>query len=247
MKKNRINIIVLALFAVLLGVSCNKDYFEDTGIHDPNFKGNMMEYLDSKGKVERDIFDTLVQVIRYAGLEETFKKDDFTFFAPGDPCIQLAIRNLNVRLASTGQDTITSFKSVKPIVWKEILEMYMIPGTYSLIDFEQVDLADIQSYGGRLYQTKNENELINVGLVYHDLVNGDVTVKYGGARQVLVSYIPDLNTNGGFWYSTYVASSNIKPTNGIVHVLNYNAHILGFMYDNFTNKAIENDIDYDND
>lgn len=243
MKLNNILAAVILMLTVLASCS-NKDYFEDSGVHDPHFKGNMMEYLESKAQRPEDPFDTLVQIIRYAGMEDVLKNEKITFFAPPDPAFESALFNLNFNLYILGRDTIKSFKDVKPEVYRRLLSQYIIKGDYGLTDFRQVDTTAKYAFGGQIYQTYNADEAINVGVVFHDLKNGDATIKYGGPRQLMVSYIPDFTNPTQGWVSTFVASSNIQPTNGRVHVLNYRNHIFGFMGTRFTDLAMELGIDY---
>lgn len=55
---------------------CKKfEHYEDTGITNAKFDGSIMQYLDSKPFQ----FDTLSQVIRLAGMEEVFSKEEITF------------------------------------------------------------------------------------------------------------------------------------------------------------------------
>lgn len=231
--------------ALLLMAACNKDnYYTDSGLHDPNFNGNMMEYLDSKAKRPIDPFDTLVQVIRFAGLEETLMKEEITFFAIPDPSINKAITDLNKTLNFLGKDTIVSFKEVKPAVWRYFLSQYMVKGDYGLIDIPQIDTLALFAFPGQLYQTLNTEEPLNVGVFYHDLKNESSTIKYKGPRQILISYIPDFAQPKVGWYNTFISSSNIKPHNGRVHVINYNKHTLGFQSDRFSRMAMELGIDY---
>ena len=54
---------------------------------------------------------------------------------------------------------------------------------------------------------------MNMGVVYYDANN----VKYAGARQIIYSYVYDFTI--GDMKNAYVATSDIQPTNGVVHVL----------------------------
>jgi len=238
---------MIGLFLLVVGViACKKDkYFEDSGVHEERFNGTMMDYLDSKAKRPIDPFDTLVQVIRFAGLEETVKKESITFFAMPDPSIIKAIIRLNRQLYLTGRDTIHSFSEVKPAVWRYFLTQYMVKGDYGLIDIPQVDTLNLNAFPGQLYQTLNPVEPLNVGVFYHDLKNEETVIKYKGPRQILISYIPSTSSPPIGWYNTFIASSNIKPTNGRVHVINYNKHGLGFEINRFVTMAIEQGIDYE--
>ncbi|SKB54656.1 hypothetical protein SAMN05660841_01138 [Sphingobacterium nematocida] len=226
--------------------SCQKDnYYQDSGTHKAEFDGTIMQYLDSKAKRPIDLFDTLVQVIRYAGLEEVLDKERVTFFAVPDPSIIRSMRSLNSYLYLTGQDTVKSFKAVKPEVWKYYLSQYIVKGDYGLIDFPQVDTLALYAFPGQLYQSYNTKEPINVGVVYHDLENeGGIKIPYKGQRQILISYIPDFAEPKKGWVNAFISSSNIKPLNGRVHVINYNKHGFGFDAYRFVQMAIEKGIDY---
>ncbi|MGB3104301.1 fasciclin domain-containing protein [Sphingobacterium siyangense] len=239
------SILTSFMLSLMILSSCsNKDYFEDSGVHDPRFYGNMMAYLESKAQRPEDPFDTLVQIIRYAGMEDILKNDQITFFAPPDPTFEKALNDLNLNLYMLGKDTIQSYKDVKPEVYRRLLSEYIIKGDYGLTDFKQVDTVAKYAFGGQIYQTYSEDAAINVGVVFHDLKNGDATIKYGGPRQLMVSYVPDFTNPTQNWISTFVASSNIQPDNGRVHVLNYRKHIFGYMGSRFTSLAIELGIDY---
>lgn len=238
-------LLIYFAFLGILVAACNKeDYYQDSGVHEEVFNGNIMEYLDSKAKQPIDLFDTLVQVIRYAGMEEVLRNEQVTFFAVPDPSINRSIDALNTDLYTAGQDTITSFREVKPEVWRYFLSQYVIEGDYGLIDFPQVDTLALYAFGGQLYQSYNPEEPINVGVVYHNLENEGSIIPYKGPRQILISYIPDFAEPKTGWVNTFIASSNIKPSNGRVHVVNYNRHAFGFDSYRFTMMARERGIDY---
>jgi len=83
-------------------------------------------------------------------------------------------------------------------------------------------------------------------VVYNDAVNGpkedQVIIKYAGYRQLMISYIPDLSKPKSFWINALVSSSDINPTNGIVHALKFTNHYFGFSPNRFIALAIENGI-----
>jgi hypothetical protein len=229
---------------LLAVVGCSKDYFDDSGVHNAKYDGNMMQYLEAHGQDERSLFDSLLTVIQLAGLENTIANDQITFFAPTDPSIGKAIRALNTRLFSSGQDTVVELSEVDSRVWKKMLEGYIVKGNLGLVDFPQVDTMELNAFGGRLYQTLDEDLIVNIGTVFHDLKNDGVTIKYQGPRQLLFSYIPDMSNPTLFWRSGYVATSNIEPTNGRLHVLRYIDHQFGFTTIRFADMAIEYGINY---
>ncbi|QEC54006.1 hypothetical protein [Anseongella ginsenosidimutans] len=66
-------------------------------------------------------------------------------------------------------------------------------------------------------------------MVYHDVND----VKYAGYRQLSISYIPDVSRPNDGWYTTMISSSDIKPTNGVVHTLSKDDALFGFDPDEF--------------
>ncbi len=234
--------LIFSILSVLLIVGCHKDdYYQDTGLHSPNFKGNMLDYIDSRTADERDIFDTLRQVISIAGLEDDFRNRKFTYFATPDPCIGLAVDQLNTYLYNTGKDSVRYLDEINPEVWKRLLQGYMLNGELGLLQFYQIDTLNLGAYPGQLYQTLSLDEL-NVGSIYQAAVSGDMSIIYQGPRKLLISYLP-----GGSsirWINVTIASSNIKPTNGVVHVVNYKDHVLGFSSNRFISLVTEYGINY---
>jgi len=236
-------ILYCALAILLFSSACKNDYFEDSGIHQAKYAGTIMDYLDAHSKRPEDLFDTLTQVIRIAGLDEVLRNEKLTFFAPPDPSINKALKELNMRLYSSALDTVRFLDEVKPEVWREFLSDYIIRGDFGLIDFRQLDTAALYAYPGQIFKTYG-GASINVGVIYHDLKNGDVKIKYQGPRQIFLSYVPDYSLPSYGWYNAPIATSNIQPTNGRLHVINYVRHQFGFAYNRFSNLAIERGIDY---
>lgn len=194
---------------VLMFVACKKDYYVDGGLSDPNFKGNMLQYLQSKPFY----FDTVATVIKLAGLEQNFQQDDMTFFAPTDHAIGRIIYNTNKVLYQSGKDTIKALSEVSPSIWRKYLMRYMFHGANKLNDYPQLDINIKALYPGQNYYSYG-NDILNIGVIYND-VNG---IKYAGYRHLVISYIPDLNKPLN-WISNDISSSDIKPTNGVVHTL----------------------------
>src|SRR5690349_24243570 len=80
--------IIIAVLITTITVGCQKkDYFTNTGKHTPNYQGTALDYLKSKPQM----WDSLVKVIRIAGMEDVFKNEKITFFAPADSCIKRTI------------------------------------------------------------------------------------------------------------------------------------------------------------
>lgn len=233
---------LLLSFIVLLS-ACQKNYYDDTGTHIGDFDGTVMEYLDSKP----EHFNLLSGIIRHAGMESIFSTETITFFAPSDSSIRKTLDRTNDMLAGQGLKTVTNVTQIKPAVWQKFLSRYIFRQSKSMMDFPQIDPENLSAFPGQVYASHN-NELMNIGVVYNDAGG----VQYAGYRQLLVSYIPASTPPRDFssWYSARVASVNIKPTNGYVHVLNYNStalspsgHFFGFNEREFFEEASRAGID----
>lgn len=233
--KTRLPLLVFVLAAAMTGCQ-KKDYFTDTGKHDPNFNGSVLQYLKSKP----GMFDSVVRVIHLAGMDDVFEKEEITFFAPADSSIRATMRDLNNALAILGQREVKSLSQIKPEVWRAQLSRYLFKGKKSMNDFPQLDPANVSAYPGRIYSSYN-GEIMNIGVVYNDAGG----VKYAGYRQLVLSYIPSQSTPLDYqsWYPAYVASVNIAPTNGYVHALRFANHEFGFRASQFIENAIARGID----
>lgn len=229
---------VFMIAILLYGMgACKKDeYYKDGGLAQARFEGSIMAYLDSKPRE----FDSIAEIIRLAGLEEDFKTKEFTFFAPRDENIKRLIglsrgnifqQGINSRLYSLGRDTIRTLADVDSSIWRKYLLRYMFNGKRKLMDFPQIDFDLLNVYKGQNY-TSFANTVSNIGVIYNDAINDEdknnvTRLKYMGYRQLHISYIPDVSrpTN---WIACPVASSDIQPNNGVVHVIDHTKAEFGF-------------------
>ncbi|MCH5598305.1 fasciclin domain-containing protein [Niabella ginsengisoli] len=222
-------------------LSCKKDYYVDSGIEDPRFDGSVMKYLEQ----DPFYFDTLVRVIKHAGLETTLQNETVTFFAPPDPCFDKIIKYVNEFQLERGRDSVTRFEQIKPAVWKKYLSMYIFPSNRGLRDYNQIDTLALDTYRGNLLETI-DNQVMNVGVIFNDAVNNngtsgdltdDIILKYKGYRQLMLSYLYDYGgTAGVSWFNAPVATSDIAPDNGRVHILKYRQHTFGFFLSGLHNR-----------
>lgn len=204
---------------LLLFASCKKDqYYFDGGKSNPDFKGTMLQYLQSK-PVQ---FDTIAEIIKIAGLEKEFQEDELTFFAPTDLSVRSILKTTNNELYQAGKDTLKVLTDVQPQIWRKYLMMYMFKGANRLKDYYQLDINLKPVYPGQNYYSYN-NVIFNIGVIFDD-ING---IKYAGYRHLTIGYITDLNRPADNWITADISSSDIKPTNGVVHTLNTN-HTFGF-------------------
>lgn len=233
---------ICAALLLLLNACKRDEYYVDGGRANPDYPGNMLKYLQDK-KVP---FDTVAQIVKLAGMEKQFSSEDFTFFAFDDDVIKKTIgnihtyeRNKNPRLLSlnqmlyeSGKDTVKTLDQIEPAIWKKYLQRYMFKGVNRLKDYPQLDLGLRTIYPGALYYDYN-NSVANIGVNFND-ANG---VKYIGYRQLVFSFIPDVSKPNDGWFTNYISSSDIKPTNGVVHTLNYSGYYLGFDISEFFNDV----------
>ncbi|MGN7987942.1 hypothetical protein [Pedobacter jeongneungensis] len=226
-------IMICAALLLLLNACKRDEYYIDGGRANPDYPGNMLQYLQAK-KVP---FDTVAQIVKLAGMEKQFTSEDFTFFAFDDDVVRRTIGTirtggLNTFLFYTGKDTVKTLDQIPPAIWKKYLQRYMFKGVNRLKDYPQIDLGLRSIYPGALYYDYN-NSVANIGVNFSD-ANG---VKYIGYRQLVFSYIPDVSKPNDNWITVPVASSDIKPTNGVVHSLSYTGAYLGFSQSEFWNDV----------
>lgn len=217
----------------------NDSYLIDGGKSNPYYDGTIMEFLQSrspKDDPKNDYFSDLIEIIRLANMEEVLEEENVTFFAPTNWSIRKSVALLNKMWYQMGNDSIKNLKQIKPSVWREYLSMYILKDKYTLKDIPQIDTTAIAAYPGQTFITYGGLPM-NVGVVYGD-ANG---VKYVGPRQILYSYIYDITVSD--LKNAYVATSDIQPKNGVVHVLRMTDHDFGFDRRLFALKAIEEGID----
>lgn len=230
--------LIVAVILTTIAVGCQKkDYFANTGKHTPNYDGTVLDYLKSKPKS----WDSLLKVIRIAGMENVFTTETITFFAPNDSCISNTIRVLNARLDERGQRRVTKLEQIKPEVWKKQLCRYLFKNARSMNDFPQLDPGNLSAYPGQIYSSYL-GDIMNIGVIYNDAGG----VKYAGYRQLMISFIPSVSAPRDYnsWYSAIVASVNVAPKNGYVHVLNYPNHFFGFATGQFIEDVFDKGIIY---
>ncbi|WP_326328587.1 hypothetical protein [Parapedobacter sp. 10938] len=228
MEKTMKIIMMLVGFAVMATACKKDDYYIDGGRAIATFDGTILEYLEAHPVH----FDSLAQVIRLAGLEDVFNNDTLTFFAPNDRNIRELIGDyrrggVNTELYRLNRDTIQQLSDIDPLIWRKYLLRYMFHGKNMLADYPQVDFSVLNAFPGQNYYSY-DNTVCNIGVEFHDAdANGSV-LKYGGYRQLAISYIPNVSFPFADWQRVYVISSDIQPTNGVVHALAYLNSRFGF-------------------
>mgnify|MGYP005956290557 FL=1 len=234
--KNNSRKLIFGICAFLLATlslgSCNSDdYLVDGGTSNPYFDGNVMQYLESRP----DLFKDLVKVIKLTKWEDILTNEEVTFFAPTDFTIAKSVERMNYYLYNyQGMDKITELSQVKPAVWEDLIGMYVMEGKYRLNDIAQIDTAAVSAFPGQTNFTYDRSYKMTMGVCYGDASG----IKYAGYRQVMYAY-----QDFGYPEYAYVSSCNIEPTNGIVHVLRLD-HYLGFSISGLLWRALEAGVDY---
>ncbi|MBE7177394.1 MAG: fasciclin domain-containing protein, partial [Mucilaginibacter polytrichastri] len=207
----------IGLVVLFVGACKQDDYYVDGGKAQAKFDGNIMQYLESK-----PVFDSVVQVIKLAGLEDTLANQQVTFFAPTNNNIRLTVFMLNQDLFMQNKDTIKTLDEIDPLIWRKHLLRYMFRGANLLKDYPQLDYSLEAIYPGQNYYSLG-NTVSRIGVVYNDQ-NG---VRYVGYRQLVISYIANLSQQNTGRIRAAVASSDIQPQNGVVHVLAWGGFVNG--------------------
>jgi uncharacterized surface protein with fasciclin (FAS1) repeats len=218
-----ISLIVCSIVLAITVASCSKDkYYKDGGLANPKFNGTVLQYLQSNPAR----FDTIVQIVKLAGMEDILSKEDITFFAPTDEVVRRTIGivngnipllqgRLNQALYNLNKDTIEKLDDIPPVIWRKYLMRYVMKGKYLLKDYPQLDFTLRPLFPGGYYYGYN-GDLLNVGVVF----NSANAVRYAGYRQLCVAIIVDpSNPSNYFFSSAPIATSDVQPTNGVVHVL----------------------------
>ena len=229
--KSGVAAVSILLVVSLMIMGCQKDYYTDTGKHDGKFNGTIMDYLSSKP----EHFDTLVRVIKLAGVESVLSNESITFFAPSDSSIRGTIYRLNEELGNRGLPRVVSINQIKPAVWRKHLTKYIFKEKRSMNDFPQLDYENLSAFPGQIYSSY-DGILMNIGVYYADAGG----VRYAGARTLRLSFLTSTTTPLNYltWLTSTVSSVNIEPTNGYVHVLRYVFHDFGFNPFQFAEDAI---------
>ncbi|SEW36365.1 fasciclin domain-containing protein [Chitinophaga arvensicola] len=207
----------ILLMVGLLFSACKKDYYVDGGLADPHYKGTIYDYLVKNPY----LFDTIAYIVEKAGLKETLQNDSVTFFAPTDQSVVDALADLNEYRYQMVEDSV-KLGDIPPAVWRKFLDRYILKGKYTANKFARMDPVNIYAYPGINYVMAG-GYILNIGLVYQNYNN----VEAVGARILTLTDITfdpvTFNNN----LRVIVSSSDIQPTNGVLHVLSMR-HTFGF-------------------
>lgn len=184
-------VFILGIFISITGCSTNWN-FENTGLAEEHFDGNMYEYLKS----DSYNWDSIRLIIERAELIPLFEGDEaLTFIGP---------TNHSVRKWMNKQG-ISSIEKIEKDVCVKMVKDHLFAGRILRDDIAWGQPKTQEA--GKIYTALSGKEIWMCVLRdnYGSVIEGGAKVIY-------------LRGN----VATDVASSNIQPTNGIVHSLNYN-------------------------
>ncbi|MCA5005912.1 fasciclin domain-containing protein [Sphingobacterium bovistauri] len=234
--KNKFFCSILVALFLLNFFACEKSQYIDSGVFQNDFKGTTMDYLKSRP----ELFDSLTKIIDQADLANEINMESNTFFAPPNISIMKSVRHLNYQLKNNGQDTIKNLDKIDKAIWREFLQMYIFRGSRMLNDYPQVDTNRMTAFPGQGFVSIGNNNM-NIGVIYNDVKTKnnegqEQVVQYAGYRQLYFSSV-DVTNELGRMINVPVATSNLKTSNGVIHVLNFSKHSLGFSGQYFASRA----------
>ncbi len=216
------------LFAIVMLVSCKKDYITGT-IQDVNVYKNMTTYdvLKTNSK-----YDTLVQIIDTAGYKDLINASGTTFFAPTNTAINnyLNTRTLALQVANKnakfGLDSLFYYLRNNIKGTRDSMGIYLV---------QQALPYSVLTNTGAKYPTKLVGDTVVVSYEYQTTgynsnVSSSPQIVY--FTQLWKPYIlsdatPASKIPGTIGVRTIVTTSGILTQNGVMNALTYN-HTLFF-------------------
>lgn len=202
----------LILFGTGLLWSCDDAYFADGGPLDEQvatLNMSTMSYLES----HPERFDTLATLIRICGLEAEINKSGNTFLAPQD----YSIHNYFKLIFPEGPwPPLSQLTDEQKADIAGILKNYIVPD-------KQVVRSELTS--AYSFTTTSGGKRARFNLVREDYLGN---VNMGAAYIVFSLDVSPPSSPREIYQSVFVATSGLRSTNGIVHVLVPDTHIFGF-------------------
>jgi len=203
----------IALVAALFVVGCKDEYFSDdlkpvdqSGV----LSVTTMEYLQNNPST----YDTLTRLIKITGLESAVNEKGSTFLAPRDFSIHNYFKLLYPDPANMPA-TLEALPQAEKDRIAEIIKYYIIPKNEIL----SAGLATTYSY-----VTTSAGNKARFNVVTTDYL-GNINL---GAR--FVNYSLNIAPAGSAeqYKTVSVATSDLRSTTGVLHLLSSDAHIFGF-------------------
>jgi hypothetical protein len=209
----KISIIAVLLATTLFIGGCSDAYFTEGGLPvDQTGELNVttMQYLESQPAR----FDTLVILIKVAGLEAEVNKAGNTFFAPQNYSIHNYFKLLYPEKEKW--PALNNLSDEEKAEITQTLKNYIIPDK----KIERSGLSPAYSFA-----TTSGGKKSRFNLIREDYLDN---VNMGAA---FVVFALDVSPDGSpveRYQPVQVVVSGLRSTNGIVHILDSNSHIFGF-------------------
>ncbi len=207
------SIIAILLAGAFFICGCSDEYFTDGGVPaDQTGVLNLstMKYLESQPAK----FDTLVILIKLAGLEAEVNKSGNTFLAPQNYSIHNYFKLLYPDESKWPALSQLSDAEKKDIT--QILKNYIIPNK----EIERNGLSPAYSY-----TTTSGGKKARFNLIREDYLGN---VNMGAAYVIFALDTSPVGSTVERYQPVQVVTSGLRSTNGIIHVLDSNTHIFGF-------------------
>jgi hypothetical protein len=196
---------------VLLAAGCEKDNTYRNAKPTASVPVSTYDFLQS----QQGLYDTLLYLVDKAGLTDTLKSGNITFFAPQDYSIKTALYNLNFTRGKYSFPGNWTLDSVPTAVWDTLLRRYMMRGQVTSDSLQYADGVALTS------------------LAYDYQMNGKSVptaasgIAGGGP---LVLQFSDMNRSRFTrdWSTSITQSIDLKTANGYLHVLE-SKHVFGFI------------------
>lgn len=211
----------LVVLMVVLGGSCTKYNYIDSGLADGIHDCSMWDYFHTDGYD----WDSTIVMIEHAGLKSLFDGTggykEITFFGLTNHSIRRYILDNNAKLSEDDPGYLRRVTDISPAKCKDILEKLVVPKRIMLKDvargkresligsYKEADGEEVPCVRGKLF-------LWTLRAKWQDVENVGAVSLYIASHNVV---------NAG---NEIVASTDIQTTNGIVQALNYD-----FKFKNF--------------
>ena len=221
--KNLILFLLLAI--VVISFSCTKNSVIDGGLSIAEVNMTTLDYLKSTPHHQ---FDTLIILLKAAGIDQEVNSANQTFVAPTDYAFRNFIieKQAALRIIYNDENYVYNYDSLKNEIvnYKDTLRMYMIPGKINRVDLVSPRITKstsnvivaLQLIESKLYTEWVPNSIPKF-LWFSKVINGfdkpnDITIPLADQDPI-----------------SRCQTSGIITTNGILHVLD-DDHIFGFRH-----------------
>ncbi len=213
---------IMLLLVIGLFSSCQKDYYEDSGLQNGIYTISTLDFLTK----DTFFFDSVVTIIHLADIDHIMADSTITFFSPTDHAIARAMDQLNSERYENFEDSLT-LADIPGEVWRKFLFRYIFRGKYMLKDIARRDPIQLDVYPGMNMESWN-GYIMNLGVLFSDYEG----TKDVGPRTLTLTDIGNLANPK--MRTSNVATSDLQTKNGVIHVLDDN-HEFGFSASDFVN------------